>query len=111
VRHRLLTRRIDADSHLPRLISMSVVVALVIGAHASAQGVVMQRNISLAMAKTMAEATLAECKSKGIQHRGSRRRSLRSDHRHVARRTGERTDDGDGAAQGLHGADVPHVDG
>jgi len=52
--------------HLSRLISMSVGVALVIGAHASAQGVVMQRNISLAMAKTMAEATLAECKSKGF---------------------------------------------
>ena len=31
-----------------------------------AQGVVVQRNISLAMAKTMAEATLAECKSKGF---------------------------------------------
>src|SRR5262245_1482833 len=32
---------------------------------AAAQGVVMQRNVSLAMAKTIAEATLAECKSKG----------------------------------------------
>ena len=52
--------------HPSRLISMSVGVALVIGAHASAQGVVMQRNISLAMAKTMAEATLAACKSKGF---------------------------------------------
>ena len=52
--------------HLSRLISMSVVFALVIGGHASAQGVVMQRNVSLAMAKTMAEATLAECKSKGF---------------------------------------------
>lgn len=31
-----------------------------------AQGVVMQRNVSLAMAKTIAEATLAECKSKGF---------------------------------------------
>ena len=30
------------------------------------QGVVMQRNISLAMARTMADATLAECKSKGF---------------------------------------------
>jgi uncharacterized protein GlcG (DUF336 family) len=30
------------------------------------QGVVMQRNLSLAMAKTIAEATLAECKSKGF---------------------------------------------
>src|SRR5881628_589048 len=29
------------------------------------QGVVMQRNLSLAMAKTIAEGTIAECKSKG----------------------------------------------
>ena len=33
---------------------------------ADAQGVVMQRNLSLAMAKTIAEATLAECKAKGF---------------------------------------------
>ena len=33
---------------------------------ATAQGVVLQRNLSLAMAKTIAEATLAECKSKGF---------------------------------------------
>jgi uncharacterized protein GlcG (DUF336 family) len=31
-----------------------------------AQGVVMQRNLSLAMAKTIAEASVAECKSKGF---------------------------------------------
>ena len=31
-----------------------------------AQGVVTQRNLSLAMAKTMAEAALAECKAKGF---------------------------------------------
>ena len=31
-----------------------------------AQGVVMQRNLSLPIAKTIAEATLAECKSKGF---------------------------------------------
>jgi uncharacterized protein GlcG (DUF336 family) len=30
------------------------------------QGVVMQRNLSLAMAKTIAEAALGECKSKGF---------------------------------------------
>src|SRR5262245_30964779 len=30
-----------------------------------AQGVVMQRNLSLAMAKTIAEAAVAECKAKG----------------------------------------------
>jgi len=33
---------------------------------AGAQGLVMQRNLSLAMAKTIAEATIAECKSKGF---------------------------------------------
>jgi len=33
--------------------------------HGLAQGVVMQRNVSLPLAKTIAEATLAECKSKG----------------------------------------------
>jgi uncharacterized protein GlcG (DUF336 family) len=31
----------------------------------AAQGIVMQRNLSLGMAKTIAEATLAACKSKG----------------------------------------------
>ena len=31
-----------------------------------AQGIVMQRNLSLALAKTIAEATLAECKAKGF---------------------------------------------
>jgi uncharacterized protein GlcG (DUF336 family) len=31
-----------------------------------AQGIVTQRTVSLAMAKTIAEATLAECKSKGF---------------------------------------------
>jgi uncharacterized protein GlcG (DUF336 family) len=42
-------------------------VTLVITAHSAiAQGVVMQRNISLPMAKTIAEATVAECKSKGF---------------------------------------------
>ena len=42
-----------------------VAMAVVLGGHAAAQGVVMQRNLSLAMAKTIAEAALAECKSKG----------------------------------------------
>jgi uncharacterized protein GlcG (DUF336 family) len=37
-----------------------------VGADAHAQGVVMQRNLSLAMAKTIAEATLAECQAKGF---------------------------------------------
>ena len=47
------------------LIGMSV--AMMFSSPAtSAQGVVMQRNLSLSMAKTIAEATLAECKSKGF---------------------------------------------
>ncbi len=33
---------------------------------ASAQGLVTQRNLSLGMAKTIAEATIAECKAKGF---------------------------------------------
>jgi uncharacterized protein GlcG (DUF336 family) len=32
----------------------------------TAQGLVVQRNLSLAMAKTIAEGTIAECKSKGF---------------------------------------------
>jgi uncharacterized protein GlcG (DUF336 family) len=42
-----------------------VAIAIMSGGGVAAQGVVMQRNLSLAMAKTIAEATLAECKSKG----------------------------------------------
>jgi len=44
------------------------VVALTLGlsSHLAAQGLVMQRNLSLALAKTIAEATLAECQSKGF---------------------------------------------
>jgi uncharacterized protein GlcG (DUF336 family) len=41
-------------------------VALLLPGRAAAQGVVTERNLSLAMAKTIAEATLAECKSKGF---------------------------------------------
>jgi uncharacterized protein GlcG (DUF336 family) len=37
-----------------------------VGVDADAQGVVMQRNVSLSMARTIAEATIAECKSKGF---------------------------------------------
>ena len=39
---------------------------LVFSAPAGAQGVVMQKNLSLSMAKTIAEATLAACKAKGF---------------------------------------------
>jgi uncharacterized protein GlcG (DUF336 family) len=44
---------------------VAAAIALVSGGRVDAQGVVMQRNLSLGMAKTIAEATLAECKSKG----------------------------------------------
>ena len=39
---------------------------LVWSAPAGAQGVVMQKNLSLSMAKTIAEATLAACKARGF---------------------------------------------
>ena len=45
---------------------IGIAAALVFTAPATAQGVVMQRNISLSMAKAIAEATLAECKSRGF---------------------------------------------
>jgi uncharacterized protein GlcG (DUF336 family) len=41
-------------------------IAVIASDGATAQGVVLQRNLSLAMAKTIAEAALAECKSKGF---------------------------------------------
>jgi uncharacterized protein GlcG (DUF336 family) len=36
------------------------------GVHTHAQGVVMQRNLSLVLARTIAEAALAECQGKGF---------------------------------------------
>ena len=42
------------------------VAALLSGRVTAQEGLVTQRNLSLAMAKTIAEATLAECKSKGF---------------------------------------------
>jgi len=47
-------------SHLPR-----VILGIAIAGVVSAQGLVTQRNLSLSMAKAIAEATLAACKSKG----------------------------------------------
>ncbi len=41
-------------------------MAVILSGRAMPQGVVMQRNLSLPMAKAIAEATLAECKSKGF---------------------------------------------
>lgn len=40
-------------------------MAAIVSGHITAQGLVTQRNLSLAMAKTIAEATLAECRAKG----------------------------------------------
>jgi uncharacterized protein GlcG (DUF336 family) len=40
--------------------------ALLVSAHLAAQGVVTQRTLSLAMAKTIAETAVAECRSKGF---------------------------------------------
>jgi uncharacterized protein GlcG (DUF336 family) len=44
----------------------TVVVGLLLPGRAPAQGVVTERNLSLGLAKTIAEAALAECKSKGF---------------------------------------------
>jgi uncharacterized protein GlcG (DUF336 family) len=44
----------------------TVVGALLLAGRAPAQGVVTERNLSLGLAKTIAEAALAECKSKGF---------------------------------------------
>jgi len=41
-------------------------IAVILSGPVTGQGVVMQRNLSLAMAKTIAEGTIAECKSKGF---------------------------------------------
>ena len=47
-----------------RLTAASLIATLPCAA--LAQGVIMQRNLSLPLAKSIAEATLAECKSKGF---------------------------------------------
>ncbi len=44
----------------------TVAIALLLPGRAPAQGVVTERNLSLGLAKTIAEAALAECKSKGF---------------------------------------------
>src|SRR2546425_2695627 len=41
-------------------------IAVILSGPVTGQGLVMQRNLSLAMAKTIAEGTIAECKSKGF---------------------------------------------
>jgi len=41
-------------------------MVVILSSQPAAQGLVVQRNLSLAMAKTIAEATVAACKSKGF---------------------------------------------
>jgi len=41
-------------------------IVLILPGRGTAQGVVTERNLSLALARTIAEATIAECKSKGF---------------------------------------------
>ncbi len=48
------------------LLRNMLVIAMMVCGGACAQGLVTQRNMSLEMAKTIAEATLGECKSKGF---------------------------------------------
>ena len=60
-----LPDRIPAMSHILKALA-GIGIAVITSDGATAQGVVMQRNLSLAMAKTIAEATIAECKSKGF---------------------------------------------
>jgi uncharacterized protein GlcG (DUF336 family) len=50
--------------HRLGILAAAAVICFTNTAHS--QGVVMQRNLSLALAKTIAEAALAECKSKGF---------------------------------------------
>ncbi len=49
-----------------RLTILAIGLAAIPAGHAAAQGVVMQRNLSLSIAKTIAEAAQAECKAKGF---------------------------------------------
>jgi uncharacterized protein GlcG (DUF336 family) len=51
---------------MTRMAAWAALGFAVLDGPAHAQGVVMQRNLSLALAKTIAEATLAECQAKGF---------------------------------------------
>jgi uncharacterized protein GlcG (DUF336 family) len=44
---------------------LGIGLAVIASGHITGQGLVTQRNLSLGMAKTIAEATIAQCKSKG----------------------------------------------
>ena len=50
------------------MVVAAVVAGALSGASAQAQGIVMQKNLSLALAKTIAEAAIAECQSKGFNN-------------------------------------------
>jgi uncharacterized protein GlcG (DUF336 family) len=52
-------------SGIPKSLA-AIGIVVVLSASAASQGLVTQRNLSLAMAKAIAEGTLAECKSKGF---------------------------------------------
>src|SRR4051812_37873154 len=54
------------NTYVVRLMAFGLGLAVVASGLVLAQGLVVQRNLSLAMAKTIAEAALAECKSKGF---------------------------------------------
>lgn len=45
---------------------LGIGLAAIVSGRVTGQGLVTQRNLSLAMAKTIAEATMAECRSKGF---------------------------------------------
>src|SRR5437868_9983326 len=62
--HREITEAVMSHK-LKALVGIGV-AALLSGRVTAQEGLVTQRNLSLAMAKTIAEATLAECKSKGF---------------------------------------------
>ena len=49
-----------------RLVIVAIGLTAVASTHAQGQGIVMQRNLSLDLAKTIAEAAQAECKAKGF---------------------------------------------
>ena len=100
-------QRIRTTMSLAIKASAGTLCLLLVAAPVQAQGLVMQRNLSLALAKTIAEATLAECQSKGFHTAaavGGPRRPGAGD---AQGRTRLGADGGDGATKGLHRADVP----
>ena len=50
----------------PLKLAFAISLAAILCGSADAQGLVTQRNLSLGMAKTIAEATIAECREKGF---------------------------------------------